>query len=268
MEIVNNAYVTVSAAFYESGGVIMGTQRIPNNHLMEYWQDGNRNQTIAALIKPKKTYYLKDALYVGRICTHFGHFLMEALPRLCDAIDDKFQIIGTLTEGFLPVGIKPARKEDIEWFIKTITNKRFYKIDNQIYQVDRLYIPKLPLVLSQSCSEPWRMSAMIEKIVRQARLENPHIINNINTLYLKRNDEVVINTNPDIQSSNPDAPVSEQIAKVSYAKKLVGKSGSNTHISMFAKNDCYTEWIQRGDFQQTDRNQLICDLVKTFNTFN
>jgi len=265
MEIVKNAYVTMEGAYYESGGIISGTQRIPTNHPMSYWQQGNEETRLA--FKKDDLYLLdniKDALYVGRIPTHFGHFLLEGLPRLCDAAIMNMPIVGYVTDGFLPEGIKATPRESINWVIKTITSEMFYELDGRTeFIVENLLVPELPMVLSCSCSEPWRMSAMIKKIVKAARSENKKIRKS-NKLFLSKKNEEYEGFH---DFSNPDDHISKQIAKVSYAKSLHGVTGSNTHISMFAQKNCLTSWEQRGDFDQTDRNQLICDLVKTYNNF-
>lgn len=36
MKVINEAYVNNVAAYDKNGGLIIGTQRIPNNHPIEY----------------------------------------------------------------------------------------------------------------------------------------------------------------------------------------------------------------------------------------
>lgn len=268
MKIINNAFVNRNGAYHISGGIIHSTQRIATNHLMEYWQQGNVETNLANKIEEfKDIKHTSNALYVGRIPTHLGHFILEGLPRLCDAPIINLPIIGYVTNGFLPEGILPTPINDIMWVVNSISSEVFYEIgENETYQVENLYVPQLPIHLSQSCSEPWRMSQMIKKIVTSSRLKH-YNIEPFETLYLKRYEEQLLDENFKYKLSNPKSELSEQIATISYAKKIIGKSGSNTHMSIFANQKCLTQWEQRGDFQQTDRNQLICDLIKTFNNF-
>lgn len=266
MKIIENAYATLDGAYYESGGLIEGTQRIPTNHPMPYWQQGNVENFLGIQKDSIKSPIKIDAaLYVGRIPTHFGHFLLEGLPRLCDAPIMNIPIVGYVTDGFLPNGIKATPRESIDWIINTVVSKKFYTInEHTAFIVGKLYVPKLPIILSHSCPEPWRMSTIIEKIVKAARNKNKETPKEIDSLTLRTLNEKLDNTK---EYSNPNSHISKQIAKVSYAKNLFGLTGSNTHISMFAQKNCRTHWEQRGDFNQTDRNQLICDLVKTYNKF-
>ncbi|MFB6305508.1 MAG: hypothetical protein ABEH43_00690, partial [Flavobacteriales bacterium] len=47
MELVKNAYVDRNGAYYQSGGLVVGSQRIPNDHPMEYWQQANQELTLS-----------------------------------------------------------------------------------------------------------------------------------------------------------------------------------------------------------------------------
>lgn len=264
MEIVKDAFVNRNGAYYKSGGIILGTQRISTKHLMQYWQQSNL-EICLAINEFTNSKFIPDAIYIGRIPTHLGHFIMEGLPRLCDSINMKIPIIGYITDGMLPAGIRSTPHKDIRWVMSSITSENFYEVDEkELYQVGTLYVPTLPLHLSMSCSEPWRMTDMITKIVNASRIKHKNV-EVIEELYLKRDGEQ--SKNIKYVMSNPSSELSEQIATISYANKLYGNTGSNTHMSIFAKSNCLTEWTQREDFQQTDRNQLICDLVKTFNNF-
>jgi len=275
MEIIKNGFVNQNGAYYNSGGIVNNSQRIPTNHLMDYWQQGNGiiNLSInkTEIINPIK---IEKALYVGRIPLHFGHFIIEGLARLCEAANIDIPIIGYLTSGFLPSGIIPTPINDIRWVIKSITNEYFYEInEGETYQVETLYLPKLPIVLSQSCSEPWRFTPMIKKIVTSAlelypddfrKISNP---TKIEKLYLRRYEEMnQTNIEPSIynRESNPTDSLAKQISYVSRADTLLGVMGSNTHLSVFAKSSAKTIWTDRGDLN-THRNQLICDLIKTYN---
>jgi len=265
MEKIKSAYVNQIGAYTRVCGLVEGTQRIPTNHRMEYWQQANTEIPLAIKTSNvKDASYIYEALYVGRIPTHFGHFLLEGLPRLCEAASMGIPIVGYITDGFLPEGIKPTPRKEINWVIKSITDQKFYQIKkDKNFFVENLYVPRLPIVISQSCSEPRRMTPMIHKIVKAARKEYiPDF--SIENLYLKRTGEIIEPDNS-LTISDPISILAKQISTVSFAKKISGKTGSNTHISMFAQADCFTDWQQRGDFLQSDRNQLICDLIKTYN---
>ena len=109
------------------------------------------------------------------------------------------------------------------------------------------------------------MSKLISRIVSSAR--QLHSKNKtIDSLWLSRYNEDINRNKYDV-ISDCKSSLSKQIADISDAEKLYGNSGSNTHLSIFAKSNTKTEWIQRGNFLETDRNQLICDLVKTFNLY-
>lgn len=264
MEIVKNAFVNKNGAYYSSGGIIFGTQRITTKHLMKYWQQSNL-EVCLAINEFTNAKVIPEAIYVGRIPTHLGHFIMEGLPRLCESVNMDIPIIGYITDGILPEGVLPTPNKDIRWVISAITSENFYEVNEKdLYQIGNLYVPALPIHLSMSCSEPWRMTDMITKIVNASRTKHSNA-GIIEELYLQRYGEETKNIKYTI--SNPNTELSEQIVAISYANKLYGNTGSNTHMSIFAKSNCLTQWVQRGDFQQTDRNQLICDLIKTFNTF-
>lgn len=267
MNIYQNAYVDDKAAYFSSGGIIPDTARIPTSHLMEYWQQDNCEIPSAQSFKDVKIYKEIDAaLYVGRIPSHFGHFLMEGLPRLCDAIHLNIPIIGHIAYGKTKKPEHLIQIKSIEWMLKNITKEKFYRVKtNKIYKIKNLYISDLPILLSQHCAEPWRMTPLIDRIVTKARKKFPKYKDNNRPLYLKRIGEE-INFDGDI--SDPTTHVAEQIARVSYASELHGKAGSNSHVSMFAKFNAFTNWKERhDDFIQTNRNQLICDIIKTFNKF-
>jgi predicted methyltransferase len=125
-------------------------------------------------------------------------------------------------------------------------------------------VQTVPYHVSHSCAEPWRMSSLINKIVNCARLDNDDIFK-IEKYCLSRYEDV--KENIDYIYSDPTESISRQIAKISLANELYGKVGSNTHLSIFAKSEAKTNWIPRGSYLEGDRNQLICDLVKTYNNF-
>lgn len=254
MEIIKNAYVTQNAAYYNSGGIVMNSQRIHNNHPIPYWQQGNFETPAAnnfENIKPKKI--IDQAIYVGRIPTHFGHFIMEGLPRLCDIVSMNIPIIGYATKGNLPPSnTNWIDKDSVDWVIKTLSNKKFHEVcKDEVYQVKNLYVPYNPYHLSHSCSEPWRMSEMINKIVLKAIEDNPKI-KQVRELDLPK------------YAYKKYPHISKQIAKVAKADKITGDMGSNTHLSIFASHKAKTNWESRGHIE-TDRNQAICDIVKSYN---
>jgi hypothetical protein len=272
IEIVNKAFVDKNAAYYNSGGIINGTQRMPTNHLIDYWQQDNAELNLSHDFKVEKSLIkVKSALYVGRIPVHFGHFLMEGLPRLCDTVNFNIPLIGMMPSLDETKPENKNKAEAIKWLLETITDEPFYKVvENQFYRIDKLYVPTVPLVLSQSCGEPWRMTKIIAKIVKKARKDNPDVKDNIKNLYLKRDGETIMYGSPELlgaEYSTSEDHISKQIAKVSYAIMLSGKTGSNTHLSLFARHNTMTNWTYRHDYLQTNRNQLICDFIKTFNKF-
>lgn len=266
MEIINNSYVNRNGAYYTSGGLIEGTQRILINHQTKYWQQGNIENFLSLnLDNIKDEIKIGEAIYIGRIPTHFGHFIMEGMARLCDVVNVNKPIIGYITDGYLPEGIKSTPQKEIRWVIQSATKEHFYEInENETYLVETLYVPKLPYHLSHSCSEPWRMNSIIKKIINCARSENNDVIE-LDKYCLTRYEDIKENAN--FIYSDPTEPTSRQIAKISLANELYGKIGSNTHLSIFAKSEAKTNWIPRGSYQEGDRNQLICDLVKTYNKF-
>jgi hypothetical protein len=108
------------------------------------------------------------------------------------------------------------------------------------------------------------MSSLINKIVDCSRIENGDVIE-IEKYYLSRYEDEKENSK--FIYSDPTELISRQIAKISFANELYGKVGSNTHLSIFAKYNAKTNWIPRDNYREGDRNQLICDLVKTYNNF-
>lgn len=264
MKIVENSFVNRNGAYYSSGGLIEGTQRISIDHQTKYWQQGNIQNFLSLNVDDIKDHIIiNEAIYVGRIPTHFGHFIMEGMARLCDVDHLNKPIIGYITDGYLPEGIKATPQSEIRWVIRAATEELFYEMDEgDTYMVKRLYVPTLPYHLSHSCSEPWRMRSIINKIVNCARNENKDIPE-IDKYYLSRYEDV--KDSEGITYSDPTEPISRQIAKVSVANELYGIVGSNTHLSIFAKSSAKTNWVSRGSHEEGDRNQLICDLVRTYN---
>lgn len=151
-------------------------------------------------------------------------------------------------------------KEQKEILIQIISQNQFIEIlpDDQIL-VENLFFEKPPLTLSHTIHDPVKMSKLIKHITTKCK--DLHPMKEIEHLHLNRLDEPI-----EENSNNPNDPITLQIAKTANAKHLSGKAGSNTHLSIFAKNVTTTDWIPRKDPEQTDRNQLICDLQKTYNT--
>jgi hypothetical protein len=261
--IYNNVYVTRTAAYRSNGAIIPGTQRISTEQPQKYWQGANID------VKLYKDFALYDevinidsAVYVGRIPKHFGHFLLEGLPRMCDLINLKLPFVGYITEGCLPEGIKSMKVEEIYKMISLISSEKFYEIaENEIYFCNTLFVPTLPVVLSHTVQDPVKMSTLINHIVVRCRDLHSDVLD-IEHLHLNRLEEKISE-----RSNDPNDPLTLQIAKVSRAKSLYGKAGSNTHLSMFAGKFTKLNWQNRNDPDQTDRNQLICDLIKTYNEF-
>lgn len=261
MKIFNDVYITRDAAYKSCGSIILGTQRISLDQPQEYWQNANLEMTLSKHLK-ETDIVQEPLLYVGRIPRHFGHFLLEGLPRMAELINLNMPFIGYATNGFLPPGIESMKIEEIYKVISLISEQKFYEIaENEVYNSKTLIVPDLPITLSHTTNDPEKMSKLIKKIVLKCRELHPYI-NDIDTLRLNRLDEKC-----DDNSNNPNDSITLQIAKVSMAKNLLGKSGSNTHLSMFANKFTKLSWEHRNDPDQTDRNQLICDLIKTYNEF-
>lgn len=114
MNIIKNSYVNRNGAYYNSGGLIEGTQRISINHQTKYWQQGNIENFLSLNVDNiGDEIKIKEAIYVGRIPTHFGHFIMEGMARLCDVVNINKPIIGYITDGYLPEGIKVTVSKNI-----------------------------------------------------------------------------------------------------------------------------------------------------------
>lgn len=264
MKIYNNCFVTQEGAFEENGALISGTQRIPFNHKMSYWQGANEKLNLVQSLSVSHDCTKDEAIYVGRIPIHFGHFIMEGLPRLCDIHNLDIPIIGFTTRGSLPIDKRVMPIDDVNFILRCLIEKRkFYKIEeNETYFIKKLLVPTLPFYLSYSCSEPWRMAPMIRLVVEKCREKANVSIKE--KVYLSRDDEDYYKDD----YSSPYNHVSSQIALVSYADILGGKLGSNTHLSIFAKSNAITNWeINKNNSSEQMRNQAICDLVKTYNTF-
>ena len=268
MKIISNAYITQDGVYNSAGGLVEGTQRISSNHLLPYWQQGNLDQKLALpldeLSKRLDIDTIEEAVYVGRIPMHLGHFLIEGLGRLSDVVGLSLPVVGYFTLGILPQGILPIPSGSFQWLISAILDGSdgIFVTEHKVQYVKTLLIPEQPIILSQSCAEPWRLTPLISKIVEYARKANPDV-QHIDRLHLKRYNE------PDdffYQPNSPLDPIHRQIARVSHADYLYGTAGSNTHLSIFGKQNARTEWLPRGNYQETMRNQLICDLVKTYNT--
>jgi hypothetical protein len=275
MEIIENAFVDKFGAYYESGGLIIGSQRFPSNHQVKYWQQVNLEVNLSKNFNDDTSHYkcdvpdvkiIPEAIYVGRLPTHFGHFLLEGIPRLAEAsIMDKPVIGYIFSDKCKSKYCKQARK-NVKWLFNTIIKQKKYKIKkNAVYQVKKLYVPQQPIILSQSAAEPWKLESTINKIVMAAREEHLDM-KKIKKLYLKRVGEK-IKKKFLYTISSPTNDVSKQIAMVSCAENLYGLVGTNTHLSIFAQATATTNWKRRGLFIERIRNQTICDLVKTYNNF-
>lgn len=275
MEIIENAIVDKDGAYYESGGLIYGTPRFPQDHKIKYWQQENKDIPLAKDFDDNESHYkcnlkynkkIDKAIYVGRLSTHLGHFILESLPKLSEAIMLDYPIIGKMEYNKSKNKSVKHSNKNIKWLFKTSTNNNFFNIESdEIYMINKLFLPQRPILLSESCSEPWKMKSIINKIVIAARKRHKKI-KNVDHLYLKRFNEDVINFN-NYTISNPKEHISKQIAMISRAKNLYGIMGTNTHLSIFSQSITNCKWDKRGDFIERMRNQVICDLIKTFNEF-
>jgi len=64
MEIIKKGYVNRNGAYYNSGGLIEGTQRILMNHQSNYWQQGNSENFMALNDDDVKNEVLLMKLYI------------------------------------------------------------------------------------------------------------------------------------------------------------------------------------------------------------
>ncbi len=255
--IYNNAIVTKNAAYRESGALIEGTQRISLEQPQTYWQQSNLELTCSINQKPSKT--IKTAIYVGRIPLHFGHFLIEGLPKLHQMYQLDFPYIGYITKGFLPEGIKHMPEEQARKILNLLSSQKFYEIDgDESILVENMIFSKPPLTISHTVHDPLCMSQLTTTLAQ--RCNDLYNLSDIEILKLNRYEDEI-----ESYSNNPEDELSLQIAKVYNAKKLIGNVGSNTHLSMFAKSICITDFKYRNEPTQTDRNQYICELIRTYN---
>lgn len=237
---------------------------------MRYWQQANSELTVSRTNRVGEIVPIEEALYIGRIPTHFGHFIMEGLPRLCDIHEMKIPIVGYVTTGTLPPDKRPIPIDNVCGIIHMLSEEVYHHVEVSFdYQVKKLYVPDLPYYLSYSCAEPWRMRDCIETIVTKCRQQNGDIENLSEDLWLSRDDEMSEAKTPlmAINASNPFSDIKEQIASISIRSKLHGFVGSNSHASIFARQSCKSNFTSRGSWE-SDRNQAICDLVKSYNIYD
>lgn len=255
--IYHNVIVNQNAAYKENHALILNSQRITLEQPHHYWQQANLDLSLSKILKPSKT--IQQAIYIGRIPLHFGHFLIEGLPKMVDLPFLNLPFIGYLTKGFLPPNIKAMEEDQARTLIKMISKNKFIEIkENENILVKNLIFNDPPLTISHTVHDPEKMSKLILHITKECKKLHP--MNEIENLYLNRLDEELKEN-----SNNPNDPITLQIAKVANAKSLEGKSGSNTHLSMFANKFTKTNFIPRNDPDQTDRNQLLCELIRMYN---
>ena len=114
-----------------------------------------------------------------------------------------------------------------------------------------------PYFFSGHVANPGDIASFIKKIKNYSLQKYPQEA--IKELYLPQHDD-----NNFSYDKWPEI-IFEQIAKFSVAEKLTGRMGSNTHLAIFANKDAICEFEKRGVTHETLRNQLICELVKTYN---
>lgn len=268
-----NVLVNKDGAYHHFGlgefGLINGTARININHPNEYWR-GAYEET-PNIIKPHSHKNIPVAIYVGRIPLHLGHFIMEGLPKINliseYSFNQRANFIGYITEGILPSGSVTALDiNDVTQIINIAMDDkygyrhRFYDCEDMNYMVEDFYYithEKYPYFLSDHVANPGDITPLIQKIKEYSLKRYPQEA--IKELYLPRHDDD--NFSYDKWPEN----LFEQIAKVSVAEKLTGRMGSNTHLAIFANKDTVCEFEKRGAAHETVRNQLICELVKTYN---
>lgn len=255
--IYHNTIVTQNAAYLENNSILENSQRIPTHQPQHYWQQANLEISLSKNLIPNKI--VKEAIYIGRIPLHFGHFLIEGLSKMTDLPFLNLPFIGYLTKGFLPPNIYPMKESEARKIINIISKNTFIELnENDQVLVENLHFNTPPMTISHTVHDPVKMSKLIKHISKECKSLHP--MKEINHLILNRLEDPVLEN-----SNNPNDPITLQIAKVSNAKKLSGKTGSNTHLSMFANQNTITEFIPRNDPEQTDRNQLLCDLIRMYN---
>ena len=255
--IYHNTIVTQDAAYKENTAIIPFTQRISLDQPQHYWQQANQEIHLSKQFTPNKFY--KQAIYIGRIPLHFGHFLIEGLPKMSDLPFLDLPFIGYLTRGNLPPETNTLKESEARKLINLISKNQFIEIEtNDQIKVDQLFFSKPPLTISHTVHDPQKMSKLIKHITTECH--KIHNIQPIDTLYLNRIDEEILNI-----SNDPNSELTLQIDKVANAKILLGKTGSNTHLSMFANNKTITNFTPRGNPYDTDRNQLLCELIRMYN---
>lgn len=267
--VLVNKYGAYAKIGINQFSLIEGTSRISSKHPNEYWR--NAYEEVPKLIEVTSHKNIPVAIYIGRIPLHLGHFIMEGLPKLnliyAYSFNQNSKFIGYITKGILPSGdITALNTEDVQQIMNIAMddqdgyNDRFYDCENENYMVeDFYYIPheKYPYFLSDHVANPSDIAPFIKKI-KNYSLEK-YSQETIKELYLPRHDDD--NFSYDKWPEN----IFEQIAKVSVAEKLTGRMGSNTHLAIFANKDTICQFEKRGAAHETLRNQLICELVKTYN---
>lgn len=292
MKIYNNCYLfrgyeEANFTPYDSNGVlIQEALRLPHQNLNKYWSQWHEADNIKTKIDFDEVLenlkdenrlgfnyrYVDECVFVGGVTNHIGHFILESLSKLTEAVlmPNKVPVCYFVGDAVLPEGITPCPKEEIATIVDAMDiNQLKIPTRGEFYIIDTLYVPEKPYILSHSCSKPWQSQKMISKIVEKAIELYP--MDYIDVLHLKRFGETEFD--PSHTISNPTLPLLEQISMIYHAKKLIGQVGSNTHMCIFAKYNTPTEWTVRkgsnsGHYEESYRNQAICDLIKTFNKFN
>lgn len=276
VQIFDNCYVNSLGAWDSSGVLIEGTTRISKNNREKYWQQANHEIKVSLNFKDiRVSKRITKAFYLGWLPQHYGHFIMETLPRCRDWIDYNIPGIGDTGLGLLPERAMKTPKESSEWLLRAMSKNHLIGIKQYINEsyifVKKLYVGINPYNLSTNCPAPWRMSKIIEKIVNAARAENPSE-NEKERLYLKRHDESLDEiSEKKFQIDEivlPEMSISRQIAKISKARSLYGKAGSNAHACIWARADTELNFTDDRNYVDCRRNQAICQLVKTYNTIS
>lgn len=289
MKVFENCYIFrgyegIRLLPYDKNGVLITDAiRLPKHNLNEYWskyhsEDFLKSKIDLDEVQIKEEYkcrfdykFIDECVFIGGVTNHIGHFILEPLALLAKAnlMPNNTPIMYYLGDAVLPEDVLPCPKEEIKTVVDSINlNQLNIPKKGQFFHVSKLYVLDKPWVLSHSCPEPWVFKNTLEKIVNKAVDLYPMVT--IEQLYLKRFGEKEINK--DYTYSNPNEPLLKQISRIYHAKKLIGQVGSNTHMCVFAKYDTETLWLKRdgtnsGHYEESYRNQAICDLIKTYNKF-
>ena len=257
---------------YDRWGYLVEPIRFSKGLPSHYWRQAHEDTTLSINYKEvkddTKKITQKRIFYLGCVSMHLGHFLLESLQKFIDIynLPSNIPVMCDISPGVLPKGIKHMPMEDVEWILRTFIKNKIINPtigDSSGYHGDTLYIPEQYVQLSSFCNAPNMFSDIIKVIVSAARETSK--VRPYGKIYLARYET---KDNPKgFRKNNPKSKIYDQIARISYAKELMGDIGSNTHLSIFSTSGCKCTWTQNRKNTEGVKNQAICDMIKSFNTF-